>query len=292
MPTFYKDVDAVASAGMTFISTNLWAWEVTGFYTIQGQLVRNWTTKLPIMYKWDGELEKYKTALAYAKSKGLKVHLSVAPLWHAQLTESDYLYVTQESFSFIASKLGSYVDAWQLWNEPDIYNFRNYQQLSGPLDPLYLEKFKAAFAVAAGEIRKVKPSARISINAGGSYSSPSRPATQARWLQLFDSFRGFISQGLLTDIKLNIYTVGSNQGTVEGINEFSRYGVPVWIGEFGYPSSVDETKKTFILDMARTLLQAKVAGINVYRMRDEASTPAAERFGIENIYPEIFRAMK
>lgn len=277
---------------MTFVTVSVRGWEVTGLEVRNGVLVRNWVTKLPIINKWPAELEKYRQALAYAKSKGLKVHLHFAPNWHNELSESDYLYVTQESFSFVANSLAGYVDVWQLWNEPDIFDFRSYQALSGAPSTEYLDKFKAAFLVAAKEIRKIKPNVRISINAGGYYAGSARAVTQSRWLQMFDSFKDLIPQGFLTDIKLNVYTAGNNQGIVEGINEFTKYSVPIWIGEFGYPTANNEEKKRILLDTIRALLQTKVVGINLYRMRDNSDAGPGDRFGIDQISSEIFQAMK
>ena len=297
MAAFREDVDALQQAKLEVVGTSLRAWEVMGFEIRDSHIVRDPKTGLPILHKWPQELEKYRDALVYAKSKGLKVHLHLAPNWHQDLSDVEYLYVTRETFSFVAEMLAEYVDVWQLWNEADIHDYRSYQTITAPSES-YLAGFWEAFRAAASEIRKVDPHARISMNVGGFYGISARSATHSRWLTVFDSARELIVQGLLTDIKLNIYTEGDNTGVLERVNEFNKYGIPIWVGEFGVctverPYS-EEDKRRMLLDAIHTLRRANVAGIHLYRIRDDATENGCEgSFGVYGRYyvREVLEAM-
>lgn len=297
MAAFREDVDALAQADLKVVGTSLRAWEIMGFEIRDGRIVRDSKTGLPVLYKWPQELAKYRDALAYAKNNGLEVHLHLAPNWHQDLSEEEYRYVVRETFSFAAKELAEYVDVWQLWNEADIHDYHSYAPLAGPSES-YLAGFRGVLSIAVEEIRKVDKDARTSINVGGFYGGSARSATHARWLRVFDSARELIAQGILTDIKLNVYTEGDNSGIVEKVNEFNKYGVPVWIGEFGLCTAgrpySEEDKRRILLNTIRTLRHANVAGVHLYRMRDDVADNGCEgSFGINGRYyaREILEAM-
>jgi len=295
---FREDVDALVTADLKVVSSSVRAWEVTGFEIQEGRLVRDPITGFPIIHKWSGELAKYRQAFAYAADRGLKIHLHLAPNSHPDLSEEDYLYVVQETFAFVAGALSEYVSVWQLWNEVDIRDFRCYQLINSLTDK-YCDSFRQALLVAVEEIRKVDPDAHTAINMGGFYGGVFKAPTLLRWHILFSSFSDLIASGVLTDMKLNVYTEGDNEEVVAGINSFAQYGASLWVGEFGICTASrsfdEEDKRRILLDAIPTFREADVEGILLYRMRDDVLDSGCEgSFGIHGrpYATEVLQAMQ
>jgi len=111
-------------------------------------------------------LTEYDNAISYAFSKGLKIYLVTNTPSFAQNAASDvYQNITFQYHQFLASRYQGKIAVWQVFNEADIHNFKNYSTITG-FDAAYLASLSSAIQAAASAIKQVDPGILIAANAG------------------------------------------------------------------------------------------------------------------------------
>jgi hypothetical protein len=162
LPTFEANVHELAAQHMQWIRVDLWPDVVAPSGTVQS-------------IHWNAaNLATYDQALSYAKQMGLKVYLDTSvPNYTREYTESDYLAVAQMYYQAIAARYHSYVDMWQIANEPNWSDFRDSSKpLQQPYSMSYVQSFDRLLAFARRAIKAAAPSAPVAINLTLSNSVP------------------------------------------------------------------------------------------------------------------------
>jgi len=174
---FTADVDDMVNHQQKWVRLNIFE-DVTS----QGG-----TTTTPQLVWNQDALTEYDNAISYAFSKGLKIYLVTNTPSFAQNFASDvYQNITFQYHQFLASRYQRKIAVWQVFNEADVHNFKDYSTITG-FDAAYLASLSFAIQAAASAIKQVDPGILIAANVAG------YPIDGV----LFDSWQRYFS-GLIT----------------------------------------------------------------------------------------------
>ncbi|MFW6143624.1 MAG: carbohydrate-binding domain-containing protein [Patescibacteria group bacterium] len=232
-------------------------------------------------------LEEYDEALNYARGRGMKIWLaSVTPHWASNFSQQKYEEVTKNYFKFLANRYSNSVDIWQAFNEANCHNYRTYDGIDSA-SSTYLEELKNVIAAARDGIKSINPDARFTVNVGG-YSF------YDEWKQFFD-----VMDPVIDAISLDIYPMkGENiiNGLDSIIEEFKKYGKPVYIAETGLPTTAnfddydgqifsEQDQAKYVSRYLDEFKKARVDLVFLYEYRDEDQwlnwNPKEAVFGIK-----------
>jgi hypothetical protein len=238
-------------------------------------------------------LTEYDNAINYAFSKGLKIYLVTNTPSFAQNFASDvYQNITFQYHQFLASRYQGKIAVWQVFNEADIHNFKNYSTITG-FDAAYLASLSSAVQAAASAIKQVNPGIRIAANVCGS-------CPQDSWQQYFSALINNIDV-----IGIDLYPANNNdiQGYPALIQSVkSQFGKEIIVSETGMCTRTfpDQVQAAIISNTIATLKLAPVDAILVYMIRDGNTTASdcESTFGIKRndgtqkpAYGEVMRAL-
>ena len=269
LTTFKKNVDDVSSKGLSWIRLNLNDWEVAPSGSASNV---NWNTE---------SLSKYDEALSYTRSKELKVFLVTnVPSWAASYPSAGYKTATQAYYSFLASRYGSYVDVWQIFNEPNVRSYKDYSAVT--LTNAYLVDLNETLDTAAKAIKARDSDAAVTTSVGG---YPYDATTHGQWKQFFDAVGG-----KLDVLTIDAYpdtdsgTIGSLESRIRELRD--RYKKLVYVGETGMCTGdgrFDEADQgQYVTAYIRELKKANPAAVIVYEIQDDTSKSGCEAtFGIK-----------
>ena len=124
---FQKAIDDASSHQLQWIRTPFWEWEeIKNIQNNNGIITITWN---------DQNLAQFDNAVNYAQSKGLKIILvtNVPSGWTKNYSFTDYQSVAHEYYGFLAKRYGSKISVWQIYNEPNITNFRDNSDIRNSL---------------------------------------------------------------------------------------------------------------------------------------------------------------
>jgi len=267
---FEKNVDDISEKGLTWVRFSLNNWEIAPAGSVAGA-------------SWDGTAAaQYREALSYAKSKELKVFLVTnVPSWAASYSQADYKTVTEKYYSYLADEYGSYVDVWQVFNEPNIHNYKDYSSVTITDD--YLKGLNDTLETAAKTIKAHDPDAIVTTSVGG---YPYDSARHAQWKQFFDAVGD-----KLDVLTVDVYpdkdptVLGALEGRIKELRD--RYKKLVYVGETGMCTGdgrFDEAAQgEYVAKYVSELKKAGPAAVLVYEMQDDTSKSGCEAtFGIKS----------
>lgn len=125
LDVFKKHVDILVASNQEWIRFDIRPWQIVNGGT-------------PDSIQWHEEhLREYDEAIRYAREKGLKLFINISTPDFAQKYSSvDYKKVMKKYAEYLADrfkpteeqtkKMGKAFDIWQIFNEPDIHDFRDY----------------------------------------------------------------------------------------------------------------------------------------------------------------------
>ncbi len=283
---FTADVDDMVNHQQKWVRLNIFE-DVTS----QGG-----TTTTPQLVWNQDALTEYDNAISYAFSKGLKIYLVTNTPSFAQNFASDvYQNITFQYHQFLASRYQRKIAVWQVFNEADVHNFKDYSTITG-FDAAYLASLSFAIQAAASAIKQVDPGILIAANVAG------YPIDGV----LFDSWQRYFS-GLINNI--DVLGVDLYPGTTDQIQKLpaaiqslkSQFGKEIIAAETGSCSGFPDQYQAGIVSMTVAALQlAPVDAILLYEMRDEntGAGDCGSTFGIKRTdgtqkaaYGEVMRAL-
>jgi hypothetical protein len=289
---FRANVDDLVANGQTWVRIGIASWVVSTGGSVDGI---TWS---------DQGLAAYDQALSYARSKGLHVFLvtSGAPDWAQNFAFSDYVKVSRDYWTFLAQRYRDDVDVWQVFNEADGSDFRQFKPLHvNGLSSSYLHQLKALIGTAGAVIHRANPHVKVTTNASG---YPMNDAQQADWFRYFD-----VLAPVLDMVTVDVYP-GTDSGEIDKLGARiatlrARYNKPVSIGEIGISTcrgcSSETDQRTYMPRVIASLKKGAPAVILYYALRDSAGDGGRESssFGIvyddgtpKPAYDAIMRAMR
>jgi hypothetical protein len=261
LKTFKQNVDDLITFHQQWIRIGMWSGEIAPSGT-------------PDSINWEN-LDTLDEAVTYANSKGLKIYMTTSvPTFAKDYILSDYLTVTKNYYDFLVHRYASKVVVWQVFNEVNGHNYRDYSTLSA-LTTQYLNELNQVVVVVKDEIKKADPGALVTMNVSG---YPITDQTQSRWFQFFDVLKDnldIISLDLYPDVN-HILQEAATMGQ-RTTNVMIRYQKPVMITETGVctrtSQSNENTQIEFLPIYVETLKQANPAAILIYEIQDENNKP-------------------
>lgn len=170
-------------------------------------------------------MSDFDQGLDYAKQKGLKIAFVVTdpPDPNDPASISDF-------YSGLAERFKGKVNIWQIFNEPNTHDFRDYGKRPQLTDE-YLEGLSKAVAAASSGIKKVDPDAKTTI----SLSAPQAVDVASEGLKLFGSVIESIDIATL-DLypEANEELIAKYPGYVASLH--GALGKDIMIGEIGWPT--------------------------------------------------------
>lgn len=264
---FRKCVDRLAASGQQLLRTHIHEWEVVRMDDA-GTLTWN-----------EENLEKYKREIEYAQSKGLKMCLiSAVPSPSKHLDDATYLRVTREFFARMGSEFAGLADTWQLFNEPDMHNIQDYNEVRQPDDfkGFFANRGQLGFTVeaikaAAEGIKSTDPNAKTAVNFATTHF-------KNRAYGIISYFCDQLGDDL-DEIQHDLYP---GPGEIEHIPEYIAYFKKkypdklVSVGEMGYSTFMGGSGKIqahLIGNMLEVLSEAEYRPdkVYVYSMTDRGS---------------------
>lgn len=275
LETFKQDVDQMAQMGMKAIRFNVWEWEL-------------------------GHLDSYDQAIAYAKEKGLTIHLvtNVPGLSENGQDLAGDLEKTNVYYTRLATRWQGQVDVWQIFNEPDDHTYWNYQRIpnapegKSPYPPGYLKNFGEIVTEANQAIKAIDQQTKTTVNVSmwvGSDPWIGAGKPRPEEVLLFNAVAEHIDL-ISLDPYLDINTEAIKRFP-EVIEYFHRvYKKPVVVAELGLPTGdgrFSQKDQGRFIGMAIEAMQkgrVKPEAILLYEIRDEAMRAGAEAsFGFTDV---------
>ena len=255
------NADILAANGQSWIRFDFWSWDITPSGT---PTTINWTN-----------LAYFDQAVNYARGKGLKVMIVTAvPDFAKSYSLTDYLQVTKNFYSFLAGHFAGRVTVWQVFNEADSHNFRDYTPITS-LSASYLAELNQVLSEARSAIKAEDPAALVSTNASG---YPVNDQTQATWFAYFDAIGSnldFLTVDLYPDVNNVLPEVAQFADRVRAVE--NRYNKPVAVGETGIctrsPYFSEQSQATLLPQYINALKPASPKMILVYEVQDENNNP-------------------
>lgn len=210
-------------------------------------------------FSYDGEiLNDYVEAVEYANEKGLKIALVTnTPDFANGLERTEYLNITAAFYRDIATRFKGKIDTYQIFNEANVHNFRNYNERP-ELSDEYLADFAEVVSIASKALKSVDEEARTTVNMSHWIGSGADLIKEGS--AFFDSVK--VSIDVVT---LDLYPDSS----VEEIDRFpeyvtyfnNRYQKPVVIGEIGWPTFKNGFSANERVDLMNLSIEAFRGGI-------------------------------
>jgi polysaccharide biosynthesis protein PslG len=182
------------------------------------------------------ELARTDRAVRLAKAAGIHVLLDVlnAPAWASPTNTSGLGNVPRDPATFarfmslVTARYRGLVDAYEIWNEPDIAAFWN----GGPNPARYTAMLKASYVAV-----KAQDPAALVVSGGLSWD--------------YDKFLGAMyangARGYFDVLALHPYSTGSLSSWLSSIRLARRTELangdrhPIWLTEFGFNTSLDSS---------------------------------------------------
>ncbi len=148
---FKQNIDLLASKGQKWIRFNIWGSE-TASKTDTGYALN------------EENLAKYDEVIDYARSRGLDINLiGNTPEVLQDVPHEQYVQFTREYFESLAARYKGKIAVWQLFNEPDTREVRNYTWRSDISDQ-QLSQLQQIIQAANEGVKSADPAAKTSIN--------------------------------------------------------------------------------------------------------------------------------
>jgi len=221
---FKRSVDFLVQNNMQWIRFDIREDQVIN---MSGTTHMNWKER---------SLETYAEALDYAKSRGLKTIVPIAvPGGITQgLTHEEYIIFAGNFYGELAQQMQGKIDIWQIFNEPDVHNYRNYGEEFREMPEEYLQNFAEVVAVASNAIHAVDPNTQTTVNMSWWFASGRDLQNEGR--RLF----GVVADSIDV-ITLDFYPDVNLEAIIQMpqiISDFSaEFHKPVIVGELGLPTS-------------------------------------------------------
>lgn len=218
---FMSDVDDLVANQQKWIRLNIRDWEVASTGA---------TYCSPTTIAWNNEnLLVYDQAINYAYSKGLKILLVTnTPSFAQGYTQELYNETTYHYHSYLAQRYRGKIAVWQVFNEANIHNYKNYQLIS-TFDSSYLASLSDVINHAKIAIKEATPSALVTTNSG---VYPVNDAAFNTMNQFFDGIKDSLDV-LTIDLYPDLNTTEINKFPARIQSLINRYGKDVYVGEFG-----------------------------------------------------------
>lgn len=256
---FKANVDDLVANGQMWVRIGIASWVVSTGGSVDAI---TWS---------DQGLAAYDQALSYAHCKGLHVFLvtSGAPDWAQNFAFADYVKVSRDYWTFLAQRYRDDVDVWQVFNEADGSDFRQFKPLGvNGLSSSYLQQLKVLIETAGAVIHRANPRVKVTTNASG---YPMNDAEQADWFRYFD-----VLAPVLDTVTVDVYP-GTDSGEIDKLGARiallqARYNKPVSIGEIGIPTcrgcSSETDQRIYMPRVIASLKKGAPAVILYYLLQD------------------------
>lgn len=263
LETFKKNIDDLASNRQSWVRFNIIAEEIAPSGT-------------PTTINWDrNNITTYDQAIDYSKEKGIKIFLTTSiPEYAKDYSLNDYQTVTQNYLGFLANRYKGKISIWQIFNEADVHNFRDYSYLPNLTDA-YLRDLYQIIATARNTIKQIDPRITITANTSG---YPLSDEVQQRWFRFFDALNqnlDLLSLDLYPDVNnidKELMTMGVRVSNVQ-----KRYRKPVSVAETGMCTRSsyfsEEDQNHYLPLYIHYLKSASPTPIIIYEIQDENNIP-------------------
>lgn len=267
MESFQRDIDGLARANQRWLRTGLPNWLVAPAGSPNGHVV------------WDAEqVKRVNTALAYARSRGLKVFLYAAgaPDWARDYRRDQYATAAKSYWAGLAQRLGHQVDVWQLFNEADMTHYRTHESVVA--NTTYLRELRDLIAMGRTVIKHQRSDAIVTTTLSG---WPLNDEMESSWRRSLDMLAPAMDV-----VAVNVYT-GDNLDEAGALTDRivrlkARYGKPVYVAEFGLQtqgwSEADQAK--YMSAMVRAIKAARPMAAIAYEYRDTYAGDHFQGFGL------------
>ena len=259
----------------TWVRLPLQDWTIMGGYNADKTVI--WKTD---------NIEVYKQAVAYAKSKGLKVMSGTGIMGGDQFSVADLKTAWSNQCTYLAQQFPT-IDVWQIFNEANVGNFSNfnieyvdYQHVPLAVSQLpvgYLSTMREFVVIAGGIFKKYNPSTRTCINSGG---WPFNQDTYARVKDFFNYFIGAVDF-FGPDVYVSDTEINTGNPTTWIKDYVNTYG-EVWINETGSSTygGYESAQATILPMQAQFLYNAGVKTILTYELNDSTAAGSEGFFGL------------
>lgn len=256
-------------------------------------------TVAPMLIWNEGNLAIYDQAIDYAKSRELKIFLvTTVPIGAKDLSIAEYKTLAAQFYQFLALRYKGKVNVWQIFNEPNIHNFRDYSILPG-LSDFYLGEYNSVLNQAKTVIKSVDEGAFVTANAGG---WPINDSLRGNWSDFFAATKDnidFATIDLYPDNNLEV--VNQLGSIIDGVRTAS--GKEVYVGEIGMCTRGGRfTESDQAIWSSKSLLALSVSNAKAviyYEIQDSDLNTCEGSFGIKRQddtqkvgYPAIMSYLK
>lgn len=271
---FKQNVDQLAANNQEWIRFNLRDWEVIGSADSDS-------------IEWNEKMAVYDEAINYAKEKGLKIFFVVGgPAFAKEMDRNTYRKTIESFYRQLATRYKGKIDIWQIFNEADIHNFRNYEfSLDYQRNEEYLGELADMISAANSAIKEVDPNTLTTANI-------------SRWVghktDLLEKGDFFFDRVSDVDVlSLDLYP-DDDMNEISRLPEYvehfrNRYHKPVFVAELGLPTSgrfTEDDQAKYIRASIDSLKggRMKPMGLLLYELTDETTAqPQHENtFGFEH----------
>lgn len=279
VPRFKTHVDVLALTNQQWVRFDIRPWYIVKAGT---------TTTI----EWNEEgLQAYDEAIGYAREKGLKLFMNIStPDFAREYKGEDYQKAMElfagdvaKRFSPKGQELSRYgedhYDIYQLFNEPDLHDFRTYS-VSHQMGEDYLRELSTVVRAMDGAIKRNNPHAKTTLNmahwAGAPWGGPEEFKKRAA------RFCDTVAQPV-DIISLDPYPYKSEE-EIKSLPEYvsfikKRYNKEVIIAEIGFPGGREYSEEDQVRYLRRYLNALK--GGNdlplatfIYQLAEDQSTEA------------------
>lgn len=236
------------------------------------------------LQNWDERKQYVIDVIDYAKSKGLKVML-VTDYYPRNKSDnkvaqdapiSCFIDGWKNYMERLGNDLNGKVDLWQIYNEADTHNFRNYSTIVGSAPaslPLYstyedyLNDFEKIMEVSSQTLKRINPANKITHNSSGGVSDD--------WVALWFDFWDRMAKH--SDIiSLDLYPENTDDLNLlwKKIRQMrERYDKPVAIAETGTcslaPHRSEQKQKDLLLQYITHAKMGNPSMLLLYEIHDE-----------------------
>ncbi len=273
LPEFKKQIDFISENGQTEVRFGIPRWEVASLTQDRKNIVWN-----------EEQLKYFKEASIYAQSKGLTIFfVTTPPEVPDEFSLDSYLEITKNYYERIANEFTGVT--FQLGNEYDVHNFRNYGRYNGEITEEQLKDYEKWLDTATSSIRKVNPSAQITQSLTG---YPMNQETIEKWKRVHKYIGKHVDLYSLDTYPTSVKNAKELPSLVNQFGEWIKErnqdndsNIELIVSEVGIPTldgAYTEAQQAEILPAAITAY--KEAGIKVlpYQLKDEPNQKKDKTF--------------
>lgn len=242
----------------------------------------------------------YDEAIDYARQRGLKIALVTnAPESFANLPIDQYVQSAANFYLELAKRYKGKIETWQLFNEADTHNFRDYHDISAGFEATYLDDLVKVVAASASAIKSQDPNAKITMNA--SLWAPDRSIIRDRTTRFFDPLASSLDI-ISLDPYPDVYDPNSAQTIPEDIEYFyNKYKKDIAIAEIGVSAhDIPDNQKraNILLSQLSTIKSGRIKpkAVFPYEMRNEEAIktqdPREAAFGTQDFIQQLTEQMQ